>query len=55
VILVDLIEKVGINIPPFSPEIQEKLNSKFFMPGTSSKNPLDLAAQFFFEILFMMS
>jgi len=48
VILVDLLEKAGMRIPPFSSEIQEKLNSKFFMPGTSSKNPLDLAAQFFF-------
>ncbi len=48
VILVDLIEKAGMKVPPFSPEIQNKLNSKFFMPGTSSKNPLDLAAQFFF-------
>ena len=48
VILVDLIEKAGMNVPPFSSEIQDKLNSKFFMPGTSSKNPLDLAAQFFY-------
>ena len=48
VILVDLLEKAGMKIPPFSPRIQDKLNSKFFMPGTSSKNPLDLAAQFFF-------
>ncbi|MFX1326529.1 MAG: CoA-binding protein [Promethearchaeota archaeon] len=53
VILVDLIEKAGIKIPPFSPEVQEQLNSKFFMPGTSPKNPLDLAAQFFFsEVVF---
>ena len=49
VILVDLIEKLGMNVPPFSPEIQEQLASKFFMPGTSSNNPLDLAAQFFFS------
>ena len=49
VILVDLIEKFGMQVPPFSDEIQKKLNSKFFMPGTSSKNPLDLAAQFFFS------
>lgn len=48
VILVDLLEKAGFQIPPFSPEIKNKLDSKFFMPGTSSKNPLDLAAQFFF-------
>ncbi|MFX1419575.1 MAG: CoA-binding protein [Promethearchaeota archaeon] len=50
VILVDLLEKVGMKIPPFSPEIQEKLKSKFFLPGTSSNNPLDLAAQFFYVI-----
>jgi len=49
VILVDLLEKAGMKVPPFNPEIQEKLSSKFFMPGTSSKNPLDLAAQFFFS------
>ena len=48
VILVDLLEKAGMKIPPFSPEIQDKLKSKFFLPGTSSNNPLDLAAQFFF-------
>ncbi|UCC18674.1 MAG: acetate--CoA ligase family protein [Promethearchaeota archaeon] len=48
VILVDLLEKAGMNIPPFSSDVQDKLKSKFFLPGTSSKNPLDLAAQFFF-------
>ncbi|MFX1591357.1 MAG: hypothetical protein ACFFCL_01570, partial [Promethearchaeota archaeon] len=48
VILVDLLEKARLKVPPFSSEIQNKLNSKFFMPGTSPKNPLDLAAQFFF-------
>ena len=50
VILVDLLEKAGFKIPPFSPEIQDKLKTKFFLPGTSSNNPLDLAAQFFFVI-----
>ncbi|MFW9877556.1 MAG: CoA-binding protein [Candidatus Thorarchaeota archaeon] len=50
VILVDLLEKAGMKIPPFSPEIQDKLKSKFFLPGTSSNNPLDLAAQFFYAI-----
>jgi acetyltransferase len=49
VILVDLIEKEGMNVPPFTPKIQERLNSKLKLPGTSSKNPLDLAAQFFLE------
>ncbi|MFX1366341.1 MAG: CoA-binding protein [Promethearchaeota archaeon] len=48
VILVDLLEKAGLKVSPFSPEIQDKLNSKFFLPGTSSKNPLDMAAQFFY-------
>ncbi len=50
VILVDLLEKAGMKIPPFSSEIQDKLKSKFFLPGTSSNNPLDLAAQFFYVI-----
>jgi acyl-CoA synthetase (NDP forming) len=45
VVLVDLIENAGLNIPDFSPEIQSKLNEKFFIHGTSSKNPLDVAAQ----------
>ncbi len=45
VLLVDLIEKAGMNVPPFSPEIQEQLDKKFFIHGTSSKNPLDVAAQ----------
>jgi len=47
VILVDLIEQYGMKVPPFSAEIQKQLATKFFMPGTSSRNPLDLAAQFF--------
>ena len=38
-----------MKVPPFTPKIQEKLNLKLLLPGTSSKNPLDLAAQFFFE------
>jgi acyl-CoA synthetase (NDP forming) len=49
VLLVDLLEKEGMKVPPFSSKIQEKLKSKFLLPGTSSKNPLDLAAQFFFK------
>lgn len=49
VILVDLIEKEGMKVPPFSPDIQSQLREKFFMPGTSSNNPLDLAAQFFYS------
>jgi len=48
VILVDLLEKAGMKVPPFSPSIQDELNLKLYLPGTSPKNPLDLAAQFFF-------
>jgi acyl-CoA synthetase (NDP forming) len=47
VILVDLIEKLGIKIPPFSPNIQKQISSNFFTLGTSSKNPLDVSAQVF--------
>jgi acyl-CoA synthetase (NDP forming) len=47
VIMVDLIEKAGIRVPPFSPEIQNQLSSKFFTHGTSSKNPLDVSAQIY--------
>jgi acyl-CoA synthetase (NDP forming) len=49
VVLADLLENEGIKVPPFSPKIQERLESKFILPGTSSRNPLDLAAQFFTE------
>ncbi len=49
VILVDLLEKENIKVPSFTPEIQNLLSSKLYLPGTSSNNPLDLAAQFFFE------
>ncbi len=45
VILVDLIVKAGMKVPPFSKQIQETLDKKFFIHGTSSKNPLDVAAQ----------
>jgi len=47
VVLVDLIEKYGMNVSPFSNEIQNKLDKQFFINGTSSKNPLDVAAQMF--------
>ncbi|MBY9004360.1 MAG: CoA-binding protein [Candidatus Lokiarchaeota archaeon] len=47
VVLVDLLENAGIKIPNFSFEIQEKLDKLFFIRGTSSKNPLDVAAQLF--------
>ncbi|MHA1670384.1 MAG: CoA-binding protein [Promethearchaeota archaeon] len=47
VVLVDLLQKFGINIPDFSTDIQRKLKEQFFIRGTSSKNPLDLAAQLF--------
>ena len=45
VVLVDLLEKAGMRVPDFTPEIQKELDKKFFIRGTSSKNPLDLAAQ----------
>ena len=47
VILVDLIEKAGMKVPPFSPDIQKKITQLFFTLGTSSKNPLDVSAQVF--------
>jgi len=47
VVLTDLLEKYGMKVPYFSPKIQEKLDEKFFVNGTSSKNPLDVAAQLF--------
>lgn len=45
VVLVDLIENAGMNVPDFSLEIQEKLKKEFFVNGTSPRNPLDVAAQ----------
>ena len=47
VVLTDLLEDAGLKIPDFSPEIQNKLDEQFFIPGTSSRNPLDAAAQLF--------
>ncbi|MBY9013280.1 MAG: CoA-binding protein [Candidatus Lokiarchaeota archaeon] len=47
VVLADLIEKSGLEVPPFSPNIQSEISKKFFMAGTSPNNPLDFAAQFF--------
>ncbi len=47
VILVDLIEKAGMKVPPFSPNIQSQIASNFIKMGTSSKNPLDVSAQVF--------
>ncbi|MFW9865143.1 MAG: CoA-binding protein [Candidatus Thorarchaeota archaeon] len=47
VVLTDLIEQYGMKVPSFSTKIQDQLNSKFFLPGTSPKNPLDLSAHFF--------
>jgi len=47
VVLVDIIEHHGMKVPPFSSETQQEINKRFFMPGTSSNNPLDFAAQFF--------
>ncbi|MCJ7649082.1 MAG: CoA-binding protein [Candidatus Lokiarchaeota archaeon] len=47
VVLVDIIEKYGMKIPPFSSETQKEISKRFFISGTSSNNPLDFAAQFF--------
>ncbi|MHA1148646.1 MAG: CoA-binding protein [Promethearchaeota archaeon] len=47
VIMVDLLEKYGMKVPPFSLKIQKQLDEKFFTRGTSSKNPLDVSAQVF--------
>lgn len=47
VILVDLLEKFGLTVPPFSREIQTRLDKKFFTSGTSSSNPLDVSAQIY--------
>ncbi len=47
VVLADLIETLGLEVPPFSPEMQSEISKKFFMAGTSPNNPLDFAAQFF--------
>ena len=47
VVLADLIEKAGLEVPPFSPKIQHEISKRFFMAGTSPNNPLDFAAQFF--------
>lgn len=47
VVLVDLIERYRMKVPSFSEEIQHKLDQQFFINGTSSKNPLDVAAQMF--------
>ena len=47
VVLVDLLQEQGINLPNFSPEVQRELDKQFFIHGTSSKNPLDVAAQLF--------
>ena len=47
VVLVDLLEEAGLKMPNFSLETQKKIDEQFFVPGTSSKNPLDFAAQLF--------
>jgi len=46
VVLVDQIENLGMEVPPFSHEIQNQLNQVLIAVGTSAKNPLDIAAQF---------
>lgn len=47
VMLTDLIEKYGINIPPFDDNTLDQLGSLFYRRGTSSQNPIDVSAQFY--------
>ncbi len=47
VVLVDLLQERGIDLPNFSLKVQRELEKQFFIHGTSSKNPLDVAAQLF--------
>ncbi len=49
VVLVDLIEKYGMRVPDFSEHVEKELVKKFFLPGTSPRNPLDIAAQMNFS------
>ena len=44
VVLTDLLEEEGVNVPPFSPEIQKQIDEKFkAVVGTGTKNPLDVS------------
>lgn len=45
VILTDLLQKYGMDVPPFSSKIQKEISETFFIRGTSSKNPLDVSGQ----------
>ncbi len=47
VMLTDLVEKYGFKVPQFNVDIQEKIAKLFYMRGTSARNPLDFAAQFY--------
>lgn len=47
VMVTDLVEKSSLNVPNFSDDIQEKISKLFYMRGTSPKNPLDIAGQFY--------
>lgn len=43
VVLADMLEEEGINVPPFSPEIQDQIDQKFKAVGTGTINPLDVS------------
>ena len=43
VVLTDLLEEEGVNVPPFSPEIQNQIDQKFKAVGTGTRNPLDVS------------
>jgi acyl-CoA synthetase (NDP forming) len=47
VIASDLVSEAGFGLPAFSPETAGAIGKHIHMPGTSSKNPLDLAANIF--------
>lgn len=48
VMLTDIVEKkYGFKVPQFNVDIQEKIAKLFYMRGTSPRNPLDFAAQFY--------
>lgn len=47
VMLTDLVEKYGLNVPKFNDDIQKKIDKLFYMRGTSPRNPIDFAAQFY--------
>ncbi len=47
VVATDLVAEAGFRIPAFSPHTARSIGEHIRMPGTSCKNPLDLAANIF--------